>query len=65
MPDQVAVFLKQPLLCNTNLGIPRNCSFTEPPNPTYDAQSETCNDVTLEVRRNVQDSSLVTFVGAP
>lgn len=47
--NSVAVEVKQPVLCKTSLGIPIQCSFTEPPHPTLDAQNKTCNDVTLEV----------------
>ncbi|PFX24477.1 Tectonic-3 [Stylophora pistillata] len=47
--NSVAVEVKQPILCKTSLGIPIQCSFTEPPHPTLDAQNKTCNDVTLEV----------------
>ena len=52
-PDLVPVVVKEPLLCKTNLGIPNNCSFTVPPDPTYDAPNKTCHDVTLEVRKKM------------
>lgn len=63
-PDHVTVVVKQPLLCKTSLGIPQNCSFTVPPDPTYDAQNKMCNDVTLEVRNVVMKSNLLTL-GVP
>nr|XP_058952856.1 tectonic-3-like [Pocillopora verrucosa] len=47
--NSVAVEVKQPVLCKTNLGIPIQCSFISPPHPTLDAQNKTCNDVTYEV----------------
>lgn len=49
--NSVAVEVKQPVLCKTNLGIPIQCSFTLPPHPTLDAQNKTCNDVTYEVSK--------------
>ncbi|KAJ7370570.1 Tectonic-1 [Desmophyllum pertusum] len=55
--NSTPVMVKQPLLCKTNLGIPISCSFTVPPDPSYDAHNKICNDVTLQVSYTVQYSN--------
>ncbi|KAK2568357.1 hypothetical protein P5673_007378 [Acropora cervicornis] len=49
MSDLLDVMVKEPLLCNTSLGIPNACPFTVPPDPTYDAVNKRCDNVVLEV----------------
>lgn len=61
-PDLVNVMLTEPLLCKTAIGIPRTCSFTVPPNPTYDAANKTCKNVALEVMYRVQYSNSSTDI---
>ncbi|CAH3171293.1 unnamed protein product [Porites lobata] len=63
-PDFVPVVLKQPLKCTTYLGIPRDCPFSVPPYPTYNADNKTCNNVVLEVLYTVQYSNSSTDIVA-